>query len=71
MLHNKSFEHIATKSWPIPLYSLSSADNIALVPTPSVAAHNVTSLLTLYSALKPSLFPKTLSLWELLINFKA
>ncbi len=35
---------------------------MALVPTPSVAAQSVTSLLTLYSALKPNLFPKTLLL---------
>ena len=46
----------------MPLYSFSSAARMALVPTPSVAEHRVTSLLTLYSALNPSLLPKTLEL---------
>ena len=44
---------------------------MALVPTPSVAEHNVTSLLTLYSALKPSLLPITFLLCEVLINLRA
>jgi len=64
-------EHIPTKSWPIPLYIPSSAAKMAFVPTPSVAEHNVISLLILYSALNPSLFPNTFLLWDDFINFSA
>ena len=62
LLQSKSLEHIPSKSCPIPRYSFNSAARIALVPTPSVAEHKVTSLLTLYSALNPSLLPKTFGL---------